>query len=46
MSVPLLKKRKAVVIDHEQAIESLDASIRKESDKETSDPPAKRARIA
>jgi hypothetical protein len=45
-SVPLHKKRKAIVVDHEQAITSLDAAIRKEPDKEPSETPAKRARIA
>lgn len=46
MSVPLLKKRKPMVIDHEQAITSLDSAIRKEPDKETSESVTKRARIA
>ena len=46
ISVPLLHKRKPVVVDHELAINALEAAIRKEPDKETSEPPAKRARIA
>jgi hypothetical protein len=46
LSVPLHEKRKAIVIDHEQAITSLDATLQKEPDKEPSEPPAKRARIA
>ena len=46
MSVPLLRKREAVVIDHELAITSLDTPILKEPDQQTSEPPPKRARIA
>ena len=46
MSVPLFKKREAVVIDHELAITAMDTPIRKEPDKQTSEPPPKRARIA
>ena len=46
VSVPLREKRKAVVVDHEQAITSLDATLRVEPPKETASPAAKRARIA
>jgi hypothetical protein len=46
ISVPLLEKRKAVVVDHELAINSLEATLHKEPPKETVQPKAKRARIA
>jgi hypothetical protein len=46
ISVPLLAKRKAVVVDHELAINSLEATVQKEPPKETVKPKAKRARIA
>jgi hypothetical protein len=45
-SIKLLQKREAAVINHDLAIASLDAALRKEPDKQTSDTPAKPARIA
>jgi len=45
-SVPLLERRKAIVVDHELAINSLDATLHKEPSKETPPPAAKRPRIA
>jgi len=46
VSLALLSKRETVVINHDLAIASLDATLRKEPDKQTSDSPPKRARIA
>jgi hypothetical protein len=46
LSVPLREKHKAPVVDHELAITSLDATLRKEPAKETVQPPSNRARIA
>jgi len=46
ISVPLLEKRKAVVVDHELAINRLEATLHEEPPKQTVEPEAKRARIA
>ena len=45
-SLALHRKREAQVINHDLAIASLDATLRKEPDKQTSEQPPKRARIA
>ena len=46
VSVPLHQKREALVVDHELAITSLDATLRMEPTKETAPPASKRTRIA
>jgi hypothetical protein len=45
-SVPLREKHKPLVVDHERAITSLEATLCKEPPKETSETTAERARIA
>jgi hypothetical protein len=44
--VPLLEKRKAIIVDHELAINSLDAALHTEPKKETAQSTPKRPRIA